>query len=133
MLFLSFVCLWRHKILRQPRAHAYQLPSSIIGAFEREKNRVNLHATFVNIATRFWRWKFKISNSYPVDLVNKQWRLPRFNCCLLCLLFSIFEASAVHVPWAHQTSKFVGELHPDSYPGFCVCSTNNVKDYKYVW
>ena len=48
------------------------------------------------------------------------------------LLFSIFEAS-VHASWASQTTKLVGESHSDSYLCFCVCSTNNTKDYKYVW
>ena len=40
--FSSFACLWRHTISRWPRTHAYQWPSGVIGAFEEEKNRVNL-------------------------------------------------------------------------------------------
>ena len=36
-----------------------------------------LQAIFVNIATRFWRWKFRIRNSYPMDRMSSilQWRL----------------------------------------------------------
>ena len=51
-----------------------------------------LQAIFVNIATRFWRWKFRTRNSYPMDRMSSilQWRLLKFNCCLLC-----FQAAVV--------------------------------------
>ena len=52
------------------------------------------------------------------------------NC--LCYSSSIFEKS-VRAPRARQTTKLVGESHPDSYLGVFVCSTNNAKDCKYVW
>ena len=67
-------------------------------AFEKETNRVNLAfpifnwAIFVNIATRFWRWKLRIRNSYPMDRMSSilQWRLLKFNCCLLCFQAAVF-------------------------------------------
>ena len=51
-----------------------------------------LQAIFGNIATRFWRWKFRIRNSYPMDRMSStlQWRLLKFNCCLLCLQAAVF-------------------------------------------
>ena len=49
-------------------------------------------AIFVNIVTRFWRWKFRIRNSYPMDRISSilQWRLLKFNCCLLCFQAAMF-------------------------------------------
>ena len=91
-MFSPFAFLWRHTISRRPRTHAYQWLSGITGAFEKGKNLVNLvcprmsylQAIFVNIATRFWRWKFRIRNSYPMERISSilQWRLLKFNCCL---------------------------------------------------
>ena len=51
-----------------------------------------LQAIFVNIATRFWRWKFRIRNSYHMDRMSSilQWRLLKFNCCLLCFQAAVF-------------------------------------------
>ena len=51
-----------------------------------------LQAIFVNIATCFWRWKFRIRNSYPMDRMPSilQWRLLKFNCCLLCFQAGVF-------------------------------------------
>ena len=48
-----------------------------------------LQAIFVNIATRFWRW---IRNSYPMDRMSSilQWRLLKFNSCLLCFQAAVF-------------------------------------------
>ena len=98
-MFSPFPCFWRHTISRRPRTHAYQWPSGVIGAFEKEKNRVNLvcprmsylQAIFVNIVTRFWRWKFRIKNCYPMDRMTSilQWRLLKFNCCL-CFQAAVF-------------------------------------------
>ena len=98
--FSPFACLWRHTISRRPRTHAYQWPSGVIGAFEKGKNRVNLvrprmsylQAIFVNIATRYGRWKFRLRNSYPMDRISSilQWRLLKFNCCLLCFQAAVF-------------------------------------------
>ena len=56
----------------------------------------HLKATFVNFATRFWRRKFKIRNSYPMyrmqHLVNEQLRLLKFDCCLLCFVIFYFRS-----------------------------------------
>ena len=43
-------------------------------------------------ATRFWRWKFRIRNSCPMDRISSilQWRLLKFNCCLLCFQAAVF-------------------------------------------
>ena len=51
-----------------------------------------LQTIFVNIATRFWRWKFRIRNSYPMDRMSSilQWRLLKFNCCLPCFQAAVF-------------------------------------------
>ena len=51
-----------------------------------------LQVIFVKIATRFWRWKFRIRNSYPMDRMSSilQWRLLKFNCCLLCFQAAVF-------------------------------------------
>ena len=51
-----------------------------------------LQAIFVNIATRFWGWKFRIRNSYPMDRMSSilQWRLLKLNCCLLCFQAAVF-------------------------------------------
>ena len=48
-----------------------------------------LQTTFLNIATRFWRW---IRNSYPMDRMSSilQWRLLKFNCCLVCFQAAVF-------------------------------------------
>ena len=52
----------------------------------------SLQAIFVNIATRFWRWKFRIRNSYPMDRMPSilQWRLLKCNCCSLCFQAAVF-------------------------------------------
>ena len=63
------------------------------GAFEREKNRVNLQATFVNIATRFWRWKFRIRNSYPMDRMSSILHMSNDGCSenliVVCCVFRL--------------------------------------------
>ena len=55
-----FVCMFVTSYNFETTAHAcasmafWRILTSF-GAFEREQYRVNLQATFVNIATRFWR------------------------------------------------------------------------------
>ena len=73
-----YMALWRHARLRRRRIVLiwYVLSSSY----------------FVNITTGFWRWKFRIRNSYPMDRMSSilQWRLLKFNCCLLCFQAAVF-------------------------------------------
>ena len=63
-------------------------------------------------------------------------------CCLLCFqaaVFCYFLFSKRHfVLRASLSDDLTGrESHPDSYLylylSFCVCSTNNAKECKYVW
>ena len=67
--------LWRHKRV-----------------WEGESRMPYLQVIFVKIVTRFWRWKFRIRNSYPMDRMSSilQWRLLKFNCCLLCFQTAVF-------------------------------------------
>ena len=67
------------------------------GAFERERYRVNLQATFVNIATFLWRWKFRMRNSYPMDRMSSILHMSNDGCsenlivfcCVFRLLFFV--------------------------------------------
>ena len=65
-----------------------------------------------------------------LHLVNEQRRLLSSIVVCCVLLFSILEAS-VRSPRDRQRTRLIGDLHPDSYLGFLVCSTNHVNDYKY--
>ena len=58
-------------------------------AFERKNNRVNFQATFINIATRFWKWKFRIRNPYPMDQMCI-WAMTAAKIWLLFAVFSYF-------------------------------------------
>ena len=69
-------------------------------------------------------------------LVNEEGGLLKFDCCLLCSVFCVFyfrSVSSCSASSSDDCTKLVGESHPDSYLRFCVCSTNNAKDCKYVW
>ena len=56
---------------------------------------IDYKATFANMVTRFWRLRFRIRNFCPTDwmkhLVNEQWRLLKFDCCLLCFVIFYFQ------------------------------------------
>ena len=55
-----------------------------------------------------------------------------FSVCFGIFYFQ-FIVSSCSASSLDDCTKLVGESHPDSYLGFCVCSTNNAKDCKYVW
>ena len=72
------MALWRHARLRRRRIVllSYVLSSSY----------------FREHCDRFWRWKFRIRKSYPMDRMSSilLWRLLKFNCCLLCFQAAVF-------------------------------------------
>ena len=76
------------------------------GVFEREKNRVNIQATFVNIAKRFWRCKFRMRNSYPMDRMSSILHMSNDGCsenlivvcCVFRLLFFVIFYSRSVIP-----------------------------------
>ena len=141
---------------RDDHGHAYQRPTVVIRAFERLRGRwyvrpmdrtSHLKATFVNIVTRFWRWKFRMRNLHPMDRMASILHISNgcYNSIVVCcsLLFSIFEGSVRALPGEYtrtpcpnrkaflQTCRGVTS-RLIFYLGFCVCSTNNAKDCKFV-
>ena len=93
-----FLCLHVCDVIQFWNDHARMRINGLLasfGASEREKYRVNLQATLVNIATRFWRWKFRMRNSYPMDRMSSILHMSRrllrkFDCFLLCFLAAVF-------------------------------------------
>ena len=99
-----------------------------------------LQICVVSIATRLWRWNFLtlwIGCSY---VASCKWGMRATKIRLLFAVFSVCfvifyfrSVSSCSASSSNDCTKLVGELHPDSYLRFCVCSTNNTKDCKYVW
>ena len=54
-----------------------------------------------------------------------------FSVCFVIFYFR--SVSSYSASSSDDCTKLVGESHPDSYLGFCVCSTKTAKDCKYVW
>ena len=50
----------------------------------------------------------------------------------LNVIFYFRSVSSCSASSSNDCTKLVGESHPDSYLGFCVCSTSNTKDCKYM-
>ena len=49
-----------------------------------------------------------------------------FSVCFVTFYFR--DVSSCSASSSDDCTKLVGESHPDSYLGFCVCSKNNAKD-----
>ena len=91
--FPSLATLWRHKISKRPRAHAYQWSSRVIAAFESEKDRVKLVCPVLP-RSYFWQYcdpflEMKILNKvlHVQHLVNEHWRLLKFDCCIVVFCY----------------------------------------------
>ena len=54
-----------------------------------------------------------------------------FSVCFVIFYFR--SVSSCSASSSDDRTKLAGESHPESYLGFCVWSTNNAKDCKYVW
>ena len=131
--FSSFAYLWRHTISRRPRSHAYQKPSGVIGAFEKEKNRVNLVLRPIfklfswTLRHVLGRWKSRILTlccgdfvflfvSFFVPYINVFCYIPHafFYSLLICILYGIYLLSFhVHLVLVYRSCS-VGSLNPIS-------------------
>ena len=57
----------------------------------------HLQAIFVNIGTRFWRWKFRLRNSYPMD------RMYSILQCRRLLKFKVAPYSFLRARWFRKS------------------------------
>ena len=72
-------------------------PLASLVRLRRRRNRVKLarmsylQAIFVNIATRFWRWKFRIRNSYPTDRMSSILHISNDGCLNFIVVCCVFR------------------------------------------
>ena len=126
-------------------------PLASFARFEREKNShvrpiLKLLQICGQYCDTFLEMEFRIRNSYPMDRIGCSYVAScklGMTAAKIRMLFAVFSMCFVIIYFRSVSScsasssddctKLVGESHPDSYLGFCVCSTNNAKDCKYVW